>query len=86
MHSGDGQYAFVNTVPIRASRVIFGVLTNGCPYGWLKKGLCSSLIKTITLDRAGAAAAGTVAAMPRKFLREIIEASIWRYAPGGNSS
>src|SRR5262245_45989767 len=76
MHNGDGQYAFVNTVPIRASRDIFGVLTNGCPYGWLKKGLCSSLIKTITLEPAGAAAAGTRAAVPRNSRREIMEASI----------
>jgi hypothetical protein len=72
MHNGDGQYAFVNTVPISASRVMFGVLTNGWPYGWLKKGLCSSLIKTITLERAGAAAAGTIAALPRNSRREIM--------------
>ena len=30
-HSGEGQYAFSNTTPARASAVTFGARTTGCP-------------------------------------------------------
>ena len=61
LQSGDWQWAFVNSVPRRASASMCGVFTCGCPPMQPIQSFWSSMARNSTLRRVSAAAPGRAA-------------------------
>src|SRR5437868_2774013 len=72
LHTGAAQYALVNSMPLAASRSMFGVLTSGCPPRQPIQSFRSStaMKRTFGFDEVAAGNAAAVASVVRKALRE----------------